>query len=478
MKHFTYKTSPPHRASNEPFFNKTPSVNQTETVQTKEDPFFSQNPQNAFFAKAVSPKGVTAIQRNPERDKEAEPKDKMQDNNEQPQAASKTHATDDSPTEDKTMDLKDEVEQNGREEVKLGTETHHVELKLKNGKVAVGIASEWEDSVNIKQTLLNVANDVNSPIHGSHAKINAMFALVEAANVACNDAFDTFKNMPNVTHSNRAHPYAKPKTKQELEQEKADNFIIKQERNDARRAHTIAKDYLIATAKQAIQDAWEEFGDVLPSRLLPRGAAFQDRTFTGNNLVDYHTGEEGDPIPIMWYKSPKDYPTVFFNGKQYNFNSKLTIQNTTFELADKNVPTTGGNFKLQKLAHDSDRGFQKTYNQLFNDNKVQVGHVVNNPLSEKGGYDGDHVKDLGFGGEDKANNYWPLHQNINRKAFNGYNSAYILNYLSKNQNNQLEGKARAIGGLIGKFFTIKEFHRDNSAIPPESNTAKAGTKAV
>jgi hypothetical protein len=83
-------------------------------------------------------------------------------------------------------------------------------------------------------------------------------------------------------------------------------------------------------------------------------------------------------------------------------------------------------------------------------------------------------RDLGFGGEDKDDNYWPLKSEINRRAYHGYNNGYILHYRDTKDK---ELKAQPIGGLIGRWFTVKDFlSADQKSVPDESGTKKAGTE--
>lgn len=42
--------------------------------------------------------------------------------------------------------------------------------------------------------------------------------------------------------------------------------------------------------------------------------------------------------------------------------------------------------------------------------------------------DGDRIQGLGFGGQDEANNVWPLDEDINRRPYNGWRSRYGINY--------------------------------------------------
>lgn len=133
-------------------------------------------------------------------------------------------------------------------------------------------------------------------------------------------------------------------------------------------------------------------------------------------------------------------------------------------------PDSSSAFSLNKVAHNETREGQKELNKLLNEHALvrRKNKWVENPLSAKGGFDGDHIKDLGFGGKDNAQNYWPLAANINRRAFNGYNSHYI------SQRNLV---AKAVGGLIGKYFKVKGYMDDSSdrAVPHESGGVHAGT---
>ena len=141
----------------------------------------------------------------------------------------------------------------------------------------------------------------------------------------------------------------------------------------------------------------------------------------------------------------------------------------------------GGNYipqLIQKVAHNSKRARQKALNGLINSTpNVAVidsnGHQLDQPMGEakNQGYDGDHVLDLGFGGRDVDNNYWPLDAGINRRGFNGYNNLYRVHYRDGNTI-----KKKAIGGLVGKYFTVKGFmpNASNKNYPQESDSESAG----
>lgn len=132
-------------------------------------------------------------------------------------------------------------------------------------------------------------------------------------------------------------------------------------------------------------------------------------------------------------------------------------------LIEANRPKVG--WKIQKTVSSGERK-----------NQVDFNKALENAHFSMNNKDGDHTKDLGFGGEDKDDNFWPLNSTINRRAFNGYNSRYVLHYQDTTAQRV---KARPIGGLIGKWFTVKKFIKTNeAAVPDEAGKKKAGTTQV
>lgn len=190
-------------------------------------------------------------------------------------------------------------------------------------------------------------------------------------------------------------------------------------------------------------------------------------------VTDYNKYKSGateaDAIPFVWYKDPDDYDSVQTqtfagtnpgNGRDY-VSPKGNVHR--LGLADTNRPAVG--WKVKKIVSPGVRTNQKDFNEA-----LKKAHFN---LANK---DGDHVKDLGFGGDDTDDNYWPLNSTINRRAFNGYNGRYVLHYQDTTAQRV---KAKAVGGLIGKWFTVKDFLKTNdSAVPTESGKKKAGTTQV
>ncbi len=188
----------------------------------------------------------------------------------------------------------------------------------------------------------------------------------------------------------------------------------------------------------------------------------------------YHTGEQTDPIPIVWYKPENAYkpitPIAANSGlPAIPFPGGGNIGGLNFGLAAGNLPSnwTKAN-PIKKVFHDSDRGKQKGYNTHLRNNQYRIGDDYN--------LDGDHVMDLGFNGQDVLNNYWPLKSEVNRRAFHGYNESYVLNYYVVEYGVPVP-KAKSIGGLINRYFYVKDYLKSGS-VPAESGTAKAGTDQV
>lgn len=244
----------------------------------------------------------------------------------------------------------------------------------------------------------------------------------------------------------------------------------------ARQAWLARQESAVAFAKDKIEELWHIGSDFLPTHLMPAGEAFRDRDFTGDRgAYIYHTGaNDEDAIPIVWYKAPTDYPRLQLpDGRVVEFGDSFEASGKKFGVAAENRPEIDR--KLVKVMHHETREGQKSYNQALVDAgvRVQKGDTfVEPPLGEHHRFDGDHVTDLGFGGADEESNYWPLDSRINRRAFNGYNTRYIVNYFDLHDGKY---KSRPIGGLIGKYFGVKAFlAREAGPVPAESGTAEAG----
>lgn len=365
-------------------------------------------------------------------------------------------------------------------EVAVAGGQHHVTARLVDGRMRLGVASEFRTVAQIATTLL----EDDSLDDQTRGEVRAQAQLVAATENRLNRsraAYDRWNDQvrvlrrlvkPETTSTfgavykswNRKHP-------------KYAEYLIK---NAVLR--TLWTDYLdeqqsaINLAKDSILLLWEIGKDFLPTHLMPVGAVFRDKTTFGGDQdrYTYHRGTQTDPIPITWYKSPADYPALRVpdgNGgtRAVAFGAAFTVGGQNFGLHADNVPRVG--WLLQKTAHNESREGQQAINRLLNDQGVEAakfnGNLVSQPLGATHGFDGDHVKDLGFGGADAANNYWPLNSRINRRAFAGYNAGYVVHYLDGTT-----PKSRSIGGLVGKWFRVARFlGRDADAIPADGAAA-------
>lgn len=377
---------------------------------------------------------------------------------------------------------------------RLGGQQHHVVIKLIDGEFAVGMESDFIKIQQIKGILLGLAAKSGHELEGKATEIEDIFKPVEAAKKTFDNKEEAYRLLQEQEDSSR--PAVKGKKKpstvkikkkpgnKKIGKPKTKKLDIKVLKLAARHAMTDAENKLTLAAKIALEKAWEDYSDFLGPTLMPVGAVFRERDFTGDTSQHtYHTGaDEAHAIPIVWYKAPEDYPAVVTSDKnEHSFagtaEASVDIGTKKLGLATANRPGNAA-FKLRKVAHDGDRSGQKDFNDALNANgagvKPRGGAVKYNALGA-GGYDGDHVKDLGFNGSDAENNYWPLKAEINRRAFNGYNSGYIVNYI----NEKNEYKSKSIGGLVGKYFRVKSFMKSTDGnIPDETKTRYAGSNDI
>lgn len=202
----------------------------------------------------------------------------------------------------------------------------------------------------------------------------------------------------------------------------------------------------------------------------------------------YHTGRNtADAIPITWYKAPDDYKDIVIPpnnaagvaAKSYKFpNGPKTTDGFTFDLvvaADNRPALNNANvFVLQKQAIGS-RPTSTPNKDEANQRLKAAGYGLRDNGRK---LDGDHVRDLGFGGDDTYDNYWPLETRVNQRAYFGYNRNYVVNFIDhkkdedqNNPNNNPKGRptSQPIGGLVGRYFKIKDYmdFGDNATVPAE-----------
>lgn len=165
----------------------------------------------------------------------------------------------------------------------------------------------------------------------------------------------------------------------------------------------------------------------------------------------YHEGTSGDPIPVIWYKRKDDYQDIVIPGEgggRYSYPNGPTVRGRkgkyTLQVDPKyQIPTAPSTTaKFINMKESNERTVQ-----------VDINYALNQVGANMAGKDGDHVTDLGFGGVDKPNNYWPLLAKINRRPFLGWRGNYGINY--KRSKGDLH--TAPLTALGNKVFVIKGF---------------------
>jgi hypothetical protein len=186
------------------------------------------------------------------------------------------------------------------------------------------------------------------------------------------------------------------------------------------------------------------------------------------NSYTYHAGTKSDPIPVVWYKDETHYAPIKIKSKTYTYPKGPEVQ---------------GRLKKYKIAVDGRYRFKLgdvIENRKMNEKRttqVDINYALKQAGASMAGLDGDHVRDLGFGGVDSDKNYWPLKAEINRRPFLGWRATYGVNYISQNN----VPSTAALGALNGKFLKIKAFMDGGAAnVPAEGNTpdSKSGSTTV
>lgn len=369
------------------------------------------------------------------------------------------------------LDASSELEPETPYALPIAGGAHHVLTEEVDGILRLGFASEFTQVEQIVRTLLattspltptqrTTVTDIYNDVTRAETEMNRLWHRYIRLNRTAHEARRTAARVGKGRTSGRndpAYQKARETAKQAFRQ-------YAQQQRDA-----------INFAKDKILELWEIGKDFLPTNLMPVGEVFRDKsTFGGDtSQFSYHTGKPNDRIPITWYKAPGDYPRLKLSDNTIvKFGDTFTAAGISFGLSTDNAPKV--DWKLQKTAHNETREGQKSFNDALTNAGVKVekgGNFVTPPLGNTHQFDGDHVKDLGFGGQDIASNYWPLNSTINRRAFNGYNAGYVVHYL----NEKGEHQSRAIGGLVGKHFVVKRFLSSNAAPVPNDGAAAGGT---
>jgi len=376
-----------------------------------------------------------------------------------------------------------------RSPIKLGPNTHHVEMREVNGEYKIGVATTWTEINNIHTRVRAAAHPLNAAVTNAMASIRTLDLQLRDVRKRLNDNGRIKKRIKD--------KYRKGKRSSSRVLLSNTHMTIKDTRNLKKAEHTsvllnveldeVYKEWA-SSVNTYIKKCYEYHGAILGpilGDLLPTSAMNPP-----NNLVvpanarRYHEGTQADPIPIIWYKPLNQYPAlnlpqaknnlgqvaaqniaypgnfnvVYYSGPEngnvltpYNF---MVAQNN--RVAGKNL---GNAFDIRNTRGGNSRVNQQRFNKII----TGMGHNM-------AGQDGDHVKDLGFQGLDQINNFWPLPSAVNQRALSWRKSYRI--YFKELDNGTWTLKSAAINGLPNKYFRIKG--EENVNVPAESATNNAG----
>jgi len=139
-----------------------------------------------------------------------------------------------------------------------------------------------------------------------------------------------------------------------------------------------------------------------------------DATGTASSPISgqWPEGTAADPIPIRWYKSPTDFPTIQSQGPTAGVTLPATAQRDaqTLRVSQSNFPSVGT--IMSRRAGREDTNKSQVYSRL-NDLETASGWVISASRANRAI---DHVKDLQWRGQDAFDNLWPLERSKNSGA--------------------------------------------------------------
>lgn len=173
------------------------------------------------------------------------------------------------------------------------------------------------------------------------------------------------------------------------------------------------------------------------------------------DITELATGSQSDPIPIYWYKHIKDYPqSIKLAGVNYSMRSlaRITYNGEKIQIgvSEKYITKAAGGVNSKQNAtvlkrrttSSRDPAMTKTFRLALEN----LGYPWKNE-------DVDHVKDLGFGGDDVYQNFWPLNSFINRTPFR---EQWLVRYKVEYKEGK-DHKVDSLKELKDKWFIIKGY---------------------
>lgn len=173
------------------------------------------------------------------------------------------------------------------------------------------------------------------------------------------------------------------------------------------------------------------------------------------DLSELHTGSQSDPIPIYWYKNISDYPrSIKLAGKMYSMRNLTKIdykgEKIQVGVSEKYITKAAGGVNSKQNATVLQRGTTSGRDTAMTKTYRLALENLSYPWKNE---DVDHVKDLGFGGDDVYENFWPLNSYVNRTPFR---DQWLMRYKVEYKEGK-DHKVESLKELRDKWFIIKGY---------------------
>jgi phage-related protein len=184
-----------------------------------------------------------------------------------------------------------------------------------------------------------------------------------------------------------------------------------------------------------------------------------------DDLKGLHEGTHGDPIPIHWYKPPANYPASIQIRLAPRASTLTTVgihgntAVTDFRGAPHTIGITQQPIRTGDRIHRGKTPRGRKAGQ-FGRLLASLGYNLRTRIE-----DADHVRDLGFGGDDAFHNLWPLDRDVNQRASTRgqWYSTYRLQFIDRSTGSP-KMKELPITSLGGKNFKVI-----GTTYPPQPN---------
>lgn len=372
-----------------------------------------------------------------------------------------------------------------REPIQILGELHHIEYREVNGKLVPGIATDWYEVEEIYQAFRrNNVLAANPGILRLRDRVGNQNRTVEDLQREIRELsarLDTLRYGATQVNSGRPRGQWRARPLNDITKKRIARATL--ERYTKSRALGLAQQELNRRIQAFINAAVNAndtiVAEILGANMPPIVRVTDVINTSAPGTYRYHTGAQGDPIPLTWYKPAAVYQDITVTD---HTNPAAPVQVQLSAAANNPVVTdprgnayhfgvNANNFAMGKTWKNTPRHNKSRQNQRdLNGVLLSMGHDLS-----ANHQDGDHVRDLGFEGDDVIDNYWPLDSTTNRLAYMGWRSLYYLNYKvqMRNGNWELEKAPLNSGTLVGKYFRVVA--EEASTTPLGNNSEASGS---